>query len=141
MRLIDHSPSADDIKSIGGLYKESFGKAWKEKSIWETLSVPGTFAMLDEKGLCIFRMVLDEAEIFYIGVPEPHRKQGIASRILQEAIKFLKEKAVNKIFLEVSEENEPAINFYRKAGFGVIGKRAGYYKEGVAALNMALAVE
>ena len=42
--------------------------------------------------------------------------------------KLKKLKDIRKIFLEVSVENTPAINFYLKNGFKKIGIRKAYYK-------------
>ncbi len=140
MRLISHPAAEEDLKSIADLYLKSFGKPWEIGLIRESFAIPGTFAFLKKNGLCIFRIAADEAEIYYIGVTENIRRQGIATLILDAAKKFLTEKNIKKIFLEVSEENFPAISFYKKSGFEIIGRRPDYYSENdrkIAAANMA----
>jgi [ribosomal protein S18]-alanine N-acetyltransferase len=141
MRLISHPAQEEDLESIADLYFKSFGKPWEISSIRESFAIPGTFAILENDGLCVFRIAADEAEIYYIGVKENSRRQGSATVIFNALKKFLAEKNINKIFLEVSEENVPAINFYRKSAFKIIGRRPDYYNENgrkISAINMGL---
>lgn len=64
---------------------------------------------------------IDVYEIFEIGVLEEYRRKNIASRLL-ESLDLDK-----KIFLEVREDNIPAIRLYEKNGFKKISTRKNYY--------------
>ncbi len=46
-----------------------------------------------------------------------HRKQGIGKRLVREWLAMLREKGINRVVLEVLEDNTPAMELYRKAGF------------------------
>src|SRR5438105_3060784 len=121
MRLITN-PSKPDIELMFDLYREAFGKDLEHDSLQQTFSVPGTFAIISDSGLCVASIMVDEAEIFYIGVKKNYRRIGAASKILKEALDYLKQKSVAKIFLEVSEENLAALELYKKFKFEIIGR-------------------
>jgi len=72
-------------------------------------------------------LVTDQAEIRKIAVAPECRRQGVASRLLAEALVMLTAKKTSYCFLEVRESNQSAIGLYRKAGFTVSGKRKNYY--------------
>ena len=68
------------------------------------------------------------AYIMTITVFERYRRYGIASQLLQEAINdCCKAKSIDYIFLDVQENNESALEFYKKHGFAVSHKRENYY--------------
>ncbi len=81
--------------------------------------------------------VLDEAEIERIAVSKKYLRQGIASALMEYALNQMKQAGATKIYLEVREDNVPAINLYRKFGFVITGKRKAYYRDGTDALTMA----
>tara|TARA_B100001741_G_C16443911_1_gene546992 strand:- start:105 stop:572 length:468 start_codon:yes stop_codon:yes gene_type:complete len=65
-----------------------------------------------------------ESEIISIGVTKKFQRQGIGKKV----IKFLNNKGFNNIFLEVSEKNTKALNFYYSMGFKMIEIREKYYR-------------
>jgi len=75
-------------------------------------------------GYCALEIILDEAEIHTIAVQHKHRKKGIAKQLVKACIAKSNAK---KVFLEVNEENEAAINLYKGLGFMPISKRQKYY--------------
>jgi ribosomal protein S18 acetylase RimI-like enzyme len=56
------------------------------------------------------------------GTVEEHRGIGLASKIFEYSIPFLKAEGVQQYILEVLEENEKAISVYAKQGFTVSRK-------------------
>ena len=58
-----------------------------------------------------------------------YRNKGVGTLLLRELISICKEFKANSIFLEVSEDNEPAIKLYKKLGFENVGIRKNYYKD------------
>ena len=76
-------------------------------------------------GFVIFYHIRDEIEIIQIGIMKSCQRKNYGSLIVN---KLKKLKDIRKIFLEVSVENTPAINFYLKNGFKKIGIRKAYYK-------------
>ncbi len=85
--------------------------------------------------------VLDEADLLLIVVRKEYQNKGIGSSLLRYFINQVKAKNINKIFLEVSEKNEPAIRMYKKFGFEIYGKRDNYYGNGENAILMRLKLE
>ena len=68
-----------------------------------------------------------EYEILLLYVDFKYRKIGKASSLINSISSFSFAQPLNKISLEVSENNIPAINLYKKNGFYKIGKRKNYY--------------
>ena len=77
---------------------------------------------------------LYEYEIESVLVDKECRRQGIAKKLLNQAIMLAKENAIESVFLEVRKNNLPAINLYCEAGFNQIGERKGYYPDGENAI-------
>lgn len=67
-------------------------------------------------------------DIYNIVIKEEYRRQGIATKFLEELKKY-------DIILEVDEKNE-AVKFYLKSGFKEVTRKKNYYKNGNSALVM-----
>lgn len=72
----------------------------------------------------MFRITADECEIIDICVNPEFRRKGLAEKLLEELLS----KGAAKIFLEVEQDNLPAIRLYEKHGFRRIGFRKNYYR-------------
>jgi len=95
------------------------------------------FGLLIKKlviGMCVFQVVLDEAQINYFVVNKKFRKKGYGSYLMSYIIKKCEELNVNKLFLEVSNTNVTAEKFYNSFDFFTVGIRRNYYKDGSDAL-------
>ncbi|MDY6407866.1 MAG: ribosomal protein S18-alanine N-acetyltransferase [Pseudomonadota bacterium] len=124
---------------IAELYRHCFPDKWIESDIRKILALPSTVGWVTEKCFLICSLALDEMEIISIGVLPKYRKMHLGSNLMAELIKFAKMRGVKKIFLEVSIQNQPAINLYQKFGFTQTGIRKNYYhtEDGlIDALNM-----
>ena len=85
-------------------------------------------------GICVFQVVLDEAQINYFVVNQKYRKKGFGSYLMNNLIKQCKSLKINKLFLEVSQKNFSAEKFYESFDFSTVGIRRNYYKDGSDAL-------
>ena len=85
-------------------------------------------------GICVFQVVLDEAQINYFVVNKNFRKRGFGTYLMSYLIKECKKLNINKLFLEVSHTNLTAEKFYNRFDFSTIGIRRNYYKDGADAL-------
>ena len=85
-------------------------------------------------GICVLNVVLDEAQINYFVVNQKFRKKGFGSHLMVYLIKRCKKLNVNKLLLEVSQNNLTAENFYSRFDFSTVGIRRNYYKDGSDAL-------
>lgn len=75
----------------------------------------------------------ERAWIITLGVALPHQRRGLGGYLLAVAEQRLKRPVV---CLTVREGNQPAIQLYRRAGYTVVERKAGYYRDGEAGLVM-----
>ena len=85
-------------------------------------------------GICVFQVVLDEAQINYFAVNHEYRKRGFGSYLMNNLIWRCKKQNINKLLLEVSQKNIIAGKFYNNFNFSTVGIRRNYYKDGSDAL-------
>jgi ribosomal-protein-alanine N-acetyltransferase len=78
-------------------------------------------------GFVLVRAVADEMEIMNLAVDPDSRLQGIARRLLADAIDEVRRADVKRVYLEVRESNSAARAFYSSAGFVEQGRRKNYY--------------
>ena len=81
-------------------------------------------------GICVFQIVLDEAQINYFVVNKKFRKKGFGSYLMSYLIKNCEKLNLKKILLEVSQSNVTAERFYSRFDFSTVGIRRNYYKDG-----------
>ena len=85
-------------------------------------------------GICVFHVVLDEAQINFFVINQKYRKKGFGTYLMGYLIKECEKLNVNKLFLEVSRTNFTAQKFYSRFDFFTVGIRRNYYKDGSDAL-------
>ena len=85
-------------------------------------------------GICVFQVVLDEAQINYFVVHQKFRNRGFGSYLMSYLIKKCEKLNLNKLLLEVSLSNDAAESFYSRFDFSTVGIRKNYYKDGSDAL-------
>ncbi len=85
-------------------------------------------------GMCVFQVVLDEAQINYFVINKKFRERGFGSYLMNYLIERCKKLNVSKLHLEVSQQNTKAEKFYNRFDFSTVGIRKNYYKDGSAAL-------
>jgi ribosomal-protein-alanine N-acetyltransferase len=122
---------------FAALHEKAFpAEPWDEASFATLLAQPHMHGFLDERGgFLLLRIVLDEAEIITIGVTMP--RQGIATALLAQGIATARAAGVQKIHLEVAEDNAAARALYAAQNFIQTGRRKAYYADGAAALTLA----
>ena len=78
-----------------------------------------------------------ECEILWVEVPPELRNRGVGTKLLNDFLHGLADKNKNlTVFLEVREDNIPALKLYTNAGFEEFSKRATYYDDGCTAVCM-----
>lgn len=128
------TPAPEDLAAAAGLHAQGFAPAWSAGSIGDLLAGPGVEGWLigprgAETGFALIRAAAGEAEILTICVARPARGRGLGRNIMQILLARLAELAVEAVFLEVAEDNAAAIRLYKGAGFEMVGRRHGYYRE------------
>ena len=124
--------SVKDAAAIGRLHGASFRRGWSDDEIERLLldrSVVAHRVTVGRAfgGFIMSRVAAGEAEILSVAVAAPRKGKGLAGRLLRHHLGRLAAHAVHAVFLEVDEDNVPALRLYRKAGFREVGRRAGYY--------------
>ena len=85
-------------------------------------------------GICVFHVVLDEAQINFFVINQNYRKKGYGTHLMNYLIKQCEILNINKLLLEVSLSNTTAEKFYSRFDFYTVGIRTNYYKDGSDAL-------
>jgi len=109
-------------------------KQWANEFKKEGIKVYGVSLSDLIIGICVFHVVLDEAQINFFAVDENYREKGFGSYLMGHLIKKCKKLNINKLFLEVSNTNVIAEKFYNHFDFSTVGVRKNYYKDGSDAL-------
>ena len=112
---------------------------WSKKQWANEFKKDGTkiFGLLIKNlviGICVFQVVLDEAQINYFVVNQKFRKKGFGSYFMSYLIKRFEKLNLRKLLLEVSESNVTADRFYSRFDFYNVGIRKNYYIDGSHAL-------
>ena len=112
---------------------------WNKKQWANEFKKEGTkiFGILIQNlviGICVFQVVLDEAQINYFVVSQKFRKKGFGSYLMRFLIKKSEKLNLKKLLLEVSHSNFTAQRFYSRFDFSTVGIRKNYYKDGSHAL-------
>ena len=112
---------------------------WSKEQWANEFKKDGTkiFGLLIKKlviGICVFQVVLDEAQINYFIVNKKFRKKGFGSYLMSYLIQKCEKLNLKKILLEVSQSNVTAERFYSRFDFSTVGIRKNYYKDGSHAL-------
>ena len=119
-----------DSNTISLWSKEQWANEFKKDGI-------KIFGLLIKKlviGICVFQVVLDEAQINYFVVNKKFRKKGFGSYLMSSLIEKCKKLNLKKLLLEVSQSNVTAESFYSRFDFSTVGIRKNYYKDGSHAL-------
>lgn len=125
--------NADDASRLSHIHAESFGRAWAADQFEGLLELSTTLGLATgDRGVgfqafILVSVVAPEAEILTIATAPNYRRQGLAQSLLAGALFHLGERAVERVFLEVSVSNQPARRFYEQSGFVQTGKRPNYY--------------
>ena len=85
------------------------------------------FAVAEEDGFILIRVVVDEAEILTLAVRPSARRAGLGVRLVEAAVVRAAALGAERMFLEVAEGNVAARALYARSGFVEMGRRRGYY--------------
>ena len=109
-------------------------KQWAHEFKKERIKVFGLLLSNLLIGICVFHVVLDEAQINFFVVNKKYRKKGFGSYLMSYLIKECEKLNIKKLLLEVSQSNISAKNFYSRFNFSTMGIRRNYYRDGSDAL-------
>ena len=78
-------------------------------------------------GFAGLKIIFEQADIMNIVIKKTYRNQGVGTLLLENLILLAKDLNISTLFLEVNEQNKPAIHLYEKLGFERLGIRKKYY--------------
>jgi ribosomal-protein-alanine N-acetyltransferase len=128
----------DDLDEVLQIERMSFRAPWTPGMFMQDLEFPlarclaARLASAEKKRLAGYALcwfVADEVHVTNIAVRKDLRKQGIATRLLEEALCLARREHMRYCTLEVRVSNEAAKGFYRKLGFESRGIRPKYYSD------------
>jgi [ribosomal protein S18]-alanine N-acetyltransferase len=130
--IVLHEMETQDIPPVLEIERMSFTEPWSESAFLNELLKSYAFNRVAVKtnrviGYICVNYILDEGHILNLAVHPDFRRQGIATRLMSEAIHALKRKECDYLYLEVRTSNSAAKKFYERFGFGVAGIRKDYY--------------
>jgi ribosomal-protein-alanine N-acetyltransferase len=121
-----------EAAAIAKLHGRSFHRGWSDEEVESllvdrsvlahSLRLGGVFT-----GFVLSRCAADEAEILSIAVDRRYQGRGFGRQLLNLHLGRLAALGVKSLFLEVDENNAPAIRLYRAAGFREVARRPNYY--------------
>ena len=107
---------------------------WSKEFKKEGIKVFGLLLSDFVIGICVFHVVLDEAQINFFAVNHKYRKKGFGTYLMTCLINECEKLNLKRLFLEVSHTNLTAEKFYSRFDFSTVGIRRNYYKDGSDAL-------
>jgi len=123
-----------DVPLLAAIEIEAFSDPWPRSAFTDALNMPSarlTVAVdkLDiPAAYCMVITAADQGEIANIAVSTSAQRQGLAGRLLDDALQFVTRAGVVAVFLEVREGNRAARELYRSRNFQDIGRRKRYYQ-------------
>jgi [ribosomal protein S18]-alanine N-acetyltransferase len=132
---------AEDAPAIAALERDALGSdAWSETLVTEGAAgrVPSTLFLVATDGEELTgyaaTSIVEVAELQRIAVAVSHRRTGVATDLLARVEDEARARQVDRLLLEVREDNLGACAFYAARGFTELDRRPRYYADGTTAV-------
>ena len=100
---------------------------WSAADFSSLLTDPLVFLLVEgDAGFLLGRAVAGEAELLTIAVSPDARRRGLGRKLMSRFLYQARLRGAERVFLEVSAENDPALALYESSGFAAVGRRRGY---------------
>ncbi|MDR1361951.1 MAG: ribosomal protein S18-alanine N-acetyltransferase [Holosporaceae bacterium] len=131
--LVIHEMTVDCAPSLSRLHAACFGEGWDEEYFRRLSLSPHAYGFVADFdhtscGFILCQGVMDEAEILTLCVLPEYRHKSLGRQLLEKTMEYSKSLRVKVFFLEVAEDNFPAISLYTSCGFTKVSKRTNYYQ-------------
>lgn len=135
----------EQIYIIENLEKKCFNHPWTDVMIEEDMmhDFSDFFVLkIDDKNVGYVNIwtIDNSIELNRICIDPIFRKKGYGKFLLGHIVEILKDNDLDRIILEVADNNKPAISLYDKFGFKDIHIRKKYYDDGADALIKELVI-
>jgi ribosomal-protein-alanine N-acetyltransferase len=125
-----------DLNDIERIERTSYPTPWSRSMFAGELAKPSSISLgaFDPEshellGFLIISRYVDAWHVMNLAVAPKHRRQGIASTLLERLFELTSGEGRRGYTLEVRVSNEVAIKLYEQAGFKARGVRRGYYTD------------
>jgi ribosomal-protein-alanine N-acetyltransferase len=142
LRLSVRSPRPGDVQALERAEKICFIDPWPGQFFVSELFAPGRFhrVLVDRAGelvgylFCAWQYL--DLHVLKVATLPPHRRTGLARRLMALAEDHAAEMGGDSITLEVRTSNEEAIAMYDALGYHRAGRRRHYYADSEDAIVM-----
>ncbi|NCO66993.1 MAG: ribosomal-protein-alanine N-acetyltransferase [Nitrospirae bacterium CG_4_10_14_0_8_um_filter_41_23] len=121
-----------DIPDVLQIEHMSFTTPWSKDAFLNEIHKLYSFTKVAVLGdniigyICI-NHIMDEGHILNLAVHPDFRRQGIATKLVEDVLNGFKEIDCRHLYLEVRVSNLEAKKFYERLGFRVMGTKKDYY--------------
>lgn len=130
-----------NIKEIMEIDKECFANSKYTEKMYNDMLQTSEFYLIYEQinqketlvGFIIIQNINMECELIKIAIKKEFQNEGFGYAAMNQIIEQVN---FEKFFLEVHEDNIPAMSLYIKLGFKMMYTRSNYYQDGKGAVIM-----
>ena len=135
----------NDLKRVFEIENMSFNQSYGIDMFQQLYEMGVGFLVAEEEGYVIGYVIFwikyeNQGHIISIAVDENYRRSGAGTQLLVKAISILSLLNITAIYLEVNENNEGAVEFYKTFHFKIDRVVPGYYEDGDGAIIMYLPI-
>jgi ribosomal-protein-alanine N-acetyltransferase len=139
-----------DIDEVMAIEQDAFPKPWTRELMERELKNPVSFPFIKRvkvngeemlAGYMVIWIVYGDAHILDIAVAPSLLRRGIASGLISFALRFMTERGVAVVSLEVRRSNVAAIKLYEDYGFVEAYVRKMYYGDEDAVVMSLILIE
>ncbi|MGH7565833.1 MAG: ribosomal protein S18-alanine N-acetyltransferase [Gemmatimonadota bacterium] len=149
--VIEFRPCMEaDLDAVCAIELRTFPAPWARDQFADLIAHPAglgwvaTLPPIGVAGYAIGWVAADEAELADLAVAEDVRGQGLGTGLVRAFAREAGVRGARRLYLEVRASNDGARRFYERLGFGVVGRRSGYYRhprEDALAMGVDLPLE
>ena len=131
--------TAADLPAILAVERSCYHHPWSERQFRDELGTPHAHLDLltvsgEVAGYHCWWLLGGELQVLNLATAPRYRRRGVAALLLEHALEQAAGEGLERALLEVRAGNDAAIRLYRRYGFKLYGRRAGYYADGEDAL-------
>ncbi|MYM57053.1 GNAT family N-acetyltransferase [Thalassovita mangrovi] len=118
-------------EDLARLHRAAFTaqRPWSESEFRDLLASPHVFLVTTDHAFALGRVIAGEAELLTIATDPAHQRQGQGLAALELYHEEAAQRGAETCFLEVAENNLPAIALYSQNGYEKTAERPGYYRQ------------
>jgi [ribosomal protein S18]-alanine N-acetyltransferase len=138
MVTVERLDPARDLDAVMAIEEDSFTNPWTRRMFeWDLRQSEITRIYVARNqvdqvvAFCSCWLVFDELHIHSLAVARGHRRQGVATALLDHVLADAVRQGAHRATLEVRRSNAPALSLYERLGFYVSGTRPNYYSQPV----------